>query len=156
MEKNASRTTSVMAKALLGEKLAFTVLDALSTMGAGAVAGYQTGRPLSAQTAAFVAPTGRKIRSEETARAASFLPVVAGSLIGAALLKGNPRIRAKAMELAKRVGIQRDEAEMLAYYGLPLLGGAAGGSAAGVGTGLAVGGVARLRGPKPDGKGSKS
>ena len=133
------------------EKVAFfsPALSLIGGLGPGAVLGYQLGREAARQTAASVAPRGRKTRSESIANKLGIPTTVMGALGGMYLTKGKAvRARAKKL-LASRLGnLSARELDDVVRLGLPALSGIGGGTAAGAATGLTVGGVARLRGKK--------
>lgn len=139
------------AKLLLIEKLAFSspALGLISELGPGAVLGYQLGREASRQTAASVAPRGRKTRSESIANKLGIPATVLGALGGMYLTKGRAvQSRAKQLLASRLSKLSPKELDTVVQLGLPVLSGIGGGTAAGAATGLTVGGIARLRGKK--------
>ena len=130
------------------KKVAFgsPILNMLGLLGPGAATGYAAGREAAGQTAHAVAPRGRKTRAEAVARKVGIPLSILGALVAMYKSRGLPVDKITAAIRRKMPQIKEQEAELLVSLLLPAGAGLAGGTAAGLGTGLAVGGVQRFRG----------
>ena len=142
MHKNqAERIESLISKT----KLSSPALNLISSVGPGAALGYQLGRETSRQTAAAIAPKGKKTRTESIADKLSIPTTVLGAL-GAMYLTKDKALHASIAKglKGKLKNLSAPERRQLVQLALPALSGIAGGTAAGAATGLTTGGVARL------------
>lgn len=129
-----------MGKAAAMEKKSTRVID-LSFL----IPGYYAGKNVAGDTAAGLAPEGRKTRSESVARSLAMLGGPAGGVAGLSVVT-DPRVQAAISSLKNP--LLRDVARTFS----PAVGAVGGSMLGGLATGAGVGLVQKLRGPTRGGE----